>query len=217
MNPDGVEADEGWKLMETTVPPFGGTLGGCDVVTNVAVTDFAALMVTTHDPDPAQAPFHLENVDPDFGVAARVTDCPSVKDELQELVQSIPAGALETAPLPEIETERLCWGFVDSTNFIVTDFAASMVTTQEPGPEHDPPQLENFQFDFGEAESVTDCPCVNEALQEVVHPMPAGALETVPLPVIEIESVCDTLSDCVLTSAEGELSFPASSYAVTAK
>ncbi|GJL50873.1 MAG: hypothetical protein NPIRA01_21000 [Nitrospirales bacterium] len=199
------------------MPPVGGLVGGVDVVTNVAVTDFAVLMVTTHEPDPVQAPFHLENVDPDFGVAARVTDCPSVKDELQELVQLIPAGALETDPLPEIETERLCSGFVDSTNFMVTDFAAFMVTTQEPDPEHAPPQLENFQFDFGVAERVTDCPSVKDELQELVQPIPAGALETVPLPEIETESLCKTFSACVLTSAEGELSFPASSYAVTAK
>ncbi|GJL54343.1 MAG: hypothetical protein NPIRA02_14750 [Nitrospirales bacterium] len=48
--------------MDTASPLGGGVLGGSETVTNVAVTDFAAFMLTTHEPDPEQAPLHRENV-----------------------------------------------------------------------------------------------------------------------------------------------------------
>ncbi|GJL54342.1 MAG: hypothetical protein NPIRA02_14740 [Nitrospirales bacterium] len=152
-------------------------------------------------------------------MAERVTDCPSVNDALQAVVQPMPEGALETVPFPVIETESV-WVVVvggNSLNDAVTDFAALIVTAQEPDPEHAPPQLENSQLALGEAARVTDCPSAKVALQDVVHPMPTGELETVPLPVIATESLCDADSASVLTSLEGALSFPALSYAVTAK
>jgi hypothetical protein len=43
---------------------------------NVAVTLRAALIETTHAPVPEQSPLHPENVEPEAGVAVRVTEVP---------------------------------------------------------------------------------------------------------------------------------------------
>ncbi len=44
----------------------------------VAVTDWAALMVTWQDPVPEQAPDHPEKVEPAAGAAVRVTTVPEL-------------------------------------------------------------------------------------------------------------------------------------------
>jgi hypothetical protein len=67
----------------------------------VAVTLFAAVMLTVHDPVPAQAPDHPAKVEPEAGDALIVTFAPLVNVELHVEPQLIAAGAEVTVPLPE--------------------------------------------------------------------------------------------------------------------
>jgi hypothetical protein len=48
------------------------------VVVNVAVTDRAWVIDTTHEAEPEHAPDHAENVEPAAGTAVNVTDVPDV-------------------------------------------------------------------------------------------------------------------------------------------
>ena len=47
-------------------------------VVNVAVTDRAWVIDTTHEPAPVHAPVHPEKVEPAAGAAVNVTDVPDV-------------------------------------------------------------------------------------------------------------------------------------------
>src|SRR5512133_2153120 len=67
---------------------------------NVAVTDFAASIVTSHAPLPVHAPVHSLNTKPASGVAARVTTLPTAKSKRHEVPHAIPPGALVTVPVP---------------------------------------------------------------------------------------------------------------------
>ena len=68
---------------------------------NVAVTEVAPLTVTAHVPVPPHPPpLQPANVEPDAGVAVRVTVVPAGTDWLQSEPQVIPAGLLTTVPVP---------------------------------------------------------------------------------------------------------------------
>ena len=73
---------------------------------NVAVQDMAAFMVT--EPVVQPVPVQPANVEPDAGVAARVTVEPLLKFAEHVLPQLMPAGELVTVPLPvpALTTER---------------------------------------------------------------------------------------------------------------
>src|SRR5438093_12057311 len=67
----------------------------------VAVTDWAALIVTTQIPVPLHpAPLQPLNTDPLAGVAVSVTGVPPANDALHVAPQLIPTGLLATVPLP---------------------------------------------------------------------------------------------------------------------
>ena len=67
----------------------------------VAVTFWAALMVTVQVPVPLHPPpLQPVKVEPPLGVAVKVTLVPLVKLVLQVLPQLIPAGLLVTVPVP---------------------------------------------------------------------------------------------------------------------
>jgi len=68
--PDGEEAT--LPLPVPSVPTVSAYVSRV----NVAVTDFAASTVTTHAPEPVQAPDHDANVDPVEAVGVSVTDVP---------------------------------------------------------------------------------------------------------------------------------------------
>ena len=71
----------------------------------VAVTVFAAFMVSVQVPVPVQAPLQPAKVLPAAGVAVRVTLVPLVKFALQVALQSIPAGpATVPEPVPNLAT-----------------------------------------------------------------------------------------------------------------
>jgi hypothetical protein len=70
-------------------------------MSKVAVTDSAALIVTSQMPTPEHpAPDHPANVDPVAAVAVSVTSVPAAKSYEQVAPQSIPAGELVTVPDP---------------------------------------------------------------------------------------------------------------------
>ena len=72
--------------------------GGLEL--KVALTDFAASMVTLHAPVPLQAPLQPANVEPESGVAVRFTTAPLSKFAEHVGPQEIPAGELATVPVP---------------------------------------------------------------------------------------------------------------------
>jgi hypothetical protein len=67
---------------------------------NCAVTLFAELIVTTHDPVPVQPPLQPEKSDPVAGVAANVTLLAEAKLALHVKPQLMPTGLLVTVPVP---------------------------------------------------------------------------------------------------------------------
>src|SRR5437016_6583016 len=149
----------------------------------VAVTDWAAFIVTTQLPVPLHpAPLQLPNTDPLAGTAVKVTCVPLANAALHMAPQSIPAGLLATVPLPlpAFVTVRV----YNCVKLAFTDCAALIVTTQIPVPLH-PAPLQPLNTDplAGTAVNVTCVPLANEALHAAPHSMPAGLLVTVPLPL----------------------------------
>ena len=65
----------------------------------VAVTDWAAVIVTVHVPVPLHAPLQPVKVEPVVGAAVSVTEAPLVKEAEQVLPQLMPDGLLLTVPL----------------------------------------------------------------------------------------------------------------------
>src|SRR2546428_11767983 len=95
----------------------------------VAVTDWAAFIVTTQLPVPLHpAPLQLPNTDPLAGTAVKVTCVPLANAALHIAPQLIPAGLLVTVPLPlpVFVTVRM----YNCVKLAFTDLAALMVTVQ---------------------------------------------------------------------------------------
>jgi hypothetical protein len=87
------------------VPDLDTPSVSVDTVSNVAVTDSAALIVTWQVPVPEHPPPDQPvNVEPAAGVAVSVTTVPSPNRVEQLELQSIPAGLLVTVPLPVVTT-----------------------------------------------------------------------------------------------------------------
>jgi len=96
---------------------------------NVAVTDWAAFIVTTQLPVPVHpAPLQPVNTEPPAGVAVNVTEVPLANDAVHVAPQLIPAGLLVTVPplLPVLVTVRV----YNCVKLAFTDLAALMVTVQ---------------------------------------------------------------------------------------
>ena len=140
-------------------------------------------MVTAQAPVPVQPPpLQPVNVEPAAGVAVKVTAVPLAKAAEQVAPQEMPAGALETVPVPApalvIASVNGC-----SAKVAVTAWAALMVTAQVPVPVQPPPlQPVNVEPAAGVAVKVTAVPLAKAAEQVAPQEMPAGALETVPVP-----------------------------------
>lgn len=66
----------------------------------IAVTDFAASIVTTHVPAPVQAPLQPVKMEPAEAVAAKVTEAPALKRGGAGCPQLIPVGEEVTVPAP---------------------------------------------------------------------------------------------------------------------
>jgi hypothetical protein len=111
---------------------------------NVAVTDFAASIVTTQAPVPVHAPLHPVNVELAAALCVSVTIVPKLYVSVQSAPHEIPAGADVTVPVP-VPAVATVSASVSSVNVAVTDFTASIVTMHAPVPEHAPPQPVNVE------------------------------------------------------------------------
>ena len=99
--PDGVEDTE-----PEPVPPRDRQFVA--VTVNVAVTDFAAVIVTEQVFVPVHAPDQPVNVEPAAGIALNTTVAPRTKVVVHVVPQSIPDGVDETdpEPVPARETDN---------------------------------------------------------------------------------------------------------------
>src|SRR3989442_12917995 len=124
----------------------------------VAVTDWAAFIVTTQLPVPLHpAPLQPLNADPLAGVAVKVTDVPLTKAALHVVPQLIPAGLLVTfpPPLPASVTVRMS----PCVKVALTACVPFIVTTHVPVPLHPAPlQPGNADPLAGVAVNVTGVP-----------------------------------------------------------
>ncbi len=97
--PAGEEATLPLPLTVTESAYFG-------LAVNVAVTLAAPFIVTAHAPAPEQAPPQPVNVNPEAGVAARVTTVPALYEAVQApLEQLMPTGEEVTDPDPATDTD----------------------------------------------------------------------------------------------------------------
>ena len=161
-----------------------------EVELKFALTDFAASMVTLQAPVPLQAPLQLANVEPESGVAVKLTTVPLAKLAEHVVPQEIPEGVLVTVPVPAplLATVRVKGpGF--AVKFALTDFAASMVTLQAPVPLQASPQPANVKPESGVAVKLTTVPLAKSAEQLEPQEIPGGELATVPVPVPPFVSV----------------------------
>lgn len=159
----------------------------------LAVTDWAALIVTEHDPVPEQAPPHPVKAEPVVGVAKRVITVFCAKDAVQEDPQTMPAGALATAPLPV--PARLTVNGKTGTKRAVTVVSVVTETVQAAVPAHaDPLHPANAEPVAGTAVKVTEVPALTDVTQLDPQLIPAGELVIVPVPVPD--ALTDSF-DCV--------------------
>jgi hypothetical protein len=182
---DGHEIPAG-ALVTVPVPvPASATVSAKFVVlcANVAVTEVAAVSVTTHAPVPSHGADQPVNVEPPAGAAVSVTCVPLANGAAQVAPQLIPAGALVTVPVPVPAFVTVKVKLFVAANVAVTEVAAVTVTTQVPVPEQGAPQPVNVEPVAGVAVSVTCVPLANGAAHVAPQLIPAGALVTVPVPV----------------------------------
>jgi hypothetical protein len=181
-----------------TAPPPGvvltvvGLPGATVMVTgefpllNVAVTVCAAVIVTEQPAVPEQpAPVQPAKVEPSAAFAVNATAWPLAKLAEQVGWHEIPAGALDTVPVPLPASVTVKVKFVvDLVNVAVTVCAAANVTEQPAVPVQPAPlQPAKLEPVAAVAVKVTCVPLAKFAVQVDGHEMPAGALVTVPVPV----------------------------------
>jgi hypothetical protein len=152
---------------------------------NVAVTAFAAVMVTTHAAVPVHAPLQPANTEPSDALCVRVTCVPLAKLAEHAVGQVIPAGALLTVPAPvpasvTVNAKLLAL----AVKFAATVVAAVIVNVHVPVPSQGPaPQPANVDPFVGVAVNTICVPLAKLAVHAVPQLIPAGALVTVPVPV----------------------------------
>jgi len=108
-------------------------------------------MVTWHDPVPEHAPPHPANTEPGLAIAVNWTTVPLAKLKLQACPQLMPAGLLETVPVPVPEGVTVSAKPLLVLKVAVTDFAALTVTWQAPVPEQAPLHPAKVEFPIGVA------------------------------------------------------------------
>jgi hypothetical protein len=171
--------------MLVTVPdPLPATVTDKAKVTvlKVAVTAWAALIVTVQVPVPVQALLQPAKVEPVAGISVKVTLVPLGKFALQVPGQLIPVGALVTVPDPLPITVTDSGKVAVLLKVAVTDWAALIVTVQLPVPVQAPLHPAKVEPVAGVSVRVTLAPLAKLALQVPGQVMPGGVLKTVPLP-----------------------------------
>ncbi|MEY4366046.1 MAG: hypothetical protein RLZZ305_1390 [Actinomycetota bacterium] len=174
---------------DATAPDPTWVTDNAQTLTNVAVTDFAADMVTEHVPVPEHAPDHAENRQPESAVAVRTTavllsksaDC----DAGSAVPNEMPVTSDEIDPSPVLFTVNdRSW-----MNVAVTDFAAVIET--EHGlvePLHAPVHAENRQPEAAVADRETEAPvsyvCESDSWPVAVEMLLSAAV-TDPEPTCE--------------------------------
>ncbi len=178
-----VKVEDEVNVTDPVPVPLSTTVSVGFVMLNVAVTDSAALIVTTHDPVPEHPPpLHPANVELESCDPVNVTCVPLLKFAVHALGQEIPAGLLVTVPPPEPASVTVN-AKPDALNVAVTDSTAFIVTTQLPVPLQAPLQPANVEPEFAVSVNVTCAPLAKFAEQVLGHKIPEGLLDTVPLPV----------------------------------
>jgi hypothetical protein len=170
--------------MFTVTPSIG-------IAAKVAVTVFAASMVTEQFPVPAHEmplPLQPEKVKPAPGVATSTTVVPLWKSNAQVAPHAIPDGLLlVTVPVPVLLTVSVNFGI--GLNVAVTFLTAFIVTAQlVEVPVQAPPQPPNVYPLAGVAVRITFSPLEKSAEHVDPQLIPAGTLVTVPLPLWLIDS-----------------------------
>ena len=122
---------------------------------NVAVTLFAAFIVSEQLPVPEQAPDQPEKPYPLEGEAVSVTPVPYPNVVEQVPGQEIPEGELVTVPLPLTPTVSVSGMAVKVAS---TVSGLYKLTSQEPVPEHEPDQPEKVYPVEGAAVRLTVVP-----------------------------------------------------------
>lgn len=168
------------------VPPL--VTDSANIGVKVAVTDRGAVMLIVQVlPVDDVHPDQLVNAEPADGEAVRVTEVLVSKAALHVVPQSMPAGELDTPPLPApalFTVSTTC-----GTNVAVTVRAADMVTVHVPVPEQSPLQPEKRDPLPGAAVMVTTVPVSNSSVQSPGQLTPAGELETVPVPAPAVSTL----------------------------
>ena len=154
----------------------------------VAVTLLTASIVTLHAPVPVHAPDQPAKVDAASGVALRLTLLPCAKLALHVAPQLMPPGLLVIPPVPAPAFVTVSAKFVPPVGTVfqvaVTAFAALMVTVQVVAlPLHAPPHDAKLEPAAGAALRVTLAFWLKFAVQVAPQSIPAGLLETAPVPV----------------------------------
>ena len=93
-------------LVTTEGVPVGGG-GSTTLVEKVAVTSGLDVSVREHEPVPVHAPDHPEKVEPERGVAVRVTMVPDESVVWQREPHEIPPPDTVPCPVPCLETARV--------------------------------------------------------------------------------------------------------------
>jgi hypothetical protein len=195
-------------LLPGVVFTVEGLPGASPIVTgefpllNVAVTVWAAVIVTEHPPVPVQpAPLQPANVDPSAAAAVSATTAPLAKLAEHVVGQLIPAGALDTTPVPvpasftaRVKLFALC------AKLATTVVAAVIVSVQVPVPSQGPaPHPVNVDPLAGAAVNVITVPLAKPNEHVAPQLIPAGLLVTVPVPFPPGVIVSVTLALVVIT------------------
>ena len=127
---------------------------------NVAVTDFAAFMVTEHVfAFPEHAPLQPANLSPVPAVAVNFTTVPLAKLAEHVVPQLIPDGRLVIVPVPVPASAAVRVKLPPpALKVAVTDLAALIVTAHAPFPEQAPLHPKNVAPPVGVAVNVTMVP-----------------------------------------------------------